>query len=107
MYIKETHNIMSRNNIEHVFILYRSWLEAANNEKCLRGPYCFIEHYNPIDICILHEKEWINSLNKIKEPTIKPSIGFFFLPVGTSSTIRGIKNSLIIRHKFGCLSIHK
>ncbi|XP_024891065.1 F-box only protein 22-like [Temnothorax curvispinosus] len=48
----------------------RSWSEAANNEKCTRGPCCFIQYDNT-----LHS--YFNRLYNIR---IKPSTGFFFIP---------------------------
>ncbi|XP_012221754.1 F-box only protein 22-like [Linepithema humile] len=75
-------------DLSSVAMVCRSWLEAANNEKCLRGPYCFIEHYKPVDICASHEKRLAQSLDYIKESTIKPSIGFFFLSLETPHDIK-------------------
>lgn len=57
----------------------RLWLEAANNEKCTRSPYCFIERYVP-------SKD--DSLNCIKNSRVKPSVGFFFIPTKSQFRIK-------------------
>lgn len=56
-----------QHKFEYKIIFFRSWLEAANNEKRTRG--CFIELYTT------HH----DVITNIKNIRIKPSAGFFFL----------------------------
>ncbi|XP_011692430.1 PREDICTED: uncharacterized protein LOC105452746 [Wasmannia auropunctata] len=57
-------------NLASAAMVCRSWLEAANDEKLTRGPYC-LQLYTQHDF-----------LCCIKNIRIKPSVGFFFIPTG-------------------------
>ena len=77
--------IICNKNIKYVFILYRSWSEAANDEKNLRGSYLtacpLIHNENFDDERKTHKKMRIcfDCINHyITQCTVKPTIGFFF-----------------------------
>lgn len=63
--------MLSLKKMKNIFLLYRSWLKAANDEKFLRGPHCFRGH------CISTAGEY--NFDCIKQLKIKPFVGFFFL----------------------------
>ncbi|KAL0103037.1 hypothetical protein PUN28_018380 [Cardiocondyla obscurior] len=70
---------LSARNLANAAVVCRSWLEAANDERCTRGPCCFFQCYRK-----QNDSDLLSCIANIR---IKPSVGFFFIPEYTPRII--------------------